>query len=405
MLRSGLTLILAVLALTLSGSAGAVVTVFQNPSNNPTPAAPVTIVAGGPDVVLNLYFQTGTLNSPGCPGSPPTCKVCDPTNPGPGDEVCGWDIHIGATHPSITLESFTPDNTEPGSDRVWAISGNVLRVNDAKAITGELGVHRIGSLVVSAAPGGSGSVVVTGNLTANHQLGGVVPQTGNFLGTVGVGGPDGDGDGIPDTTDNCPTVNNPGQEDGAGGLELSLTHVYSPDGVGDACDNCLRANNPRVVAGYLTTNPWRTLTGDQIDDDHDGYGNRCDGKFTGTPAQAVGGLDLAQFRASNTEDRRNDTCGTSQHASVRDLRSGRSGGRQCDRWSRLRSVHVPEHQAAGSALRALHGNRIRSAALHGRNRGRLQSVEAGPRPRVALASSELELLNLPLGLRAPSAAR
>jgi len=122
--------------------------------------------------------------------------------------------------------------------------------------------------------------------------------------------PDGDFDGIPDTTDNCPTIANPGQEDGAGGLEVTIAGVPSPDGVGDVCDNCVNVNNPRQVAGYLTTNPWRTLTGDQIDDDHDGYGNRCDAKFVGAPSSAVGGLDLSQYRASNTEDRRFDTCGT-----------------------------------------------------------------------------------------------
>jgi hypothetical protein len=36
--------------------------------------------------------------------------------------------------------------------------------------------------------------------------------------------PDGDADGIPDATDNCPTVANAGQADGDG------------DGIGDACD-------------------------------------------------------------------------------------------------------------------------------------------------------------------------
>ncbi len=121
---------------------------------------------------------------------------------------------------------------------------------------------------------------------------------------------DTDLDGVCNDVDNCPTVANPGQEDGAGGLEVTIAGAFSPDGVGDACDNCVRVNNPRQTAAYLTTNPWRTLTGGQIDDDHDGYGNRCDAKFVGLPSAPVGGLDLAQFRASNTEDRRFDTCGT-----------------------------------------------------------------------------------------------
>jgi glucose/arabinose dehydrogenase len=116
--------------------------------------------------------------------------------------------------------------------------------------------------------------------------------------------PDTDLDGILDVSDNCPTVANAGQQDGGGGLEVPA------DGVGDACDNCVTANNPRQVASYLTTNPWRTLTGGQIDDDHDGYGNKCDAKFTGSPSAAVGGLDLGQFRTSSGEDRRSDTCGT-----------------------------------------------------------------------------------------------
>ena len=58
---------------------------------------------------------------------------------------------------------------------------------------------------------------------------------------------DGDGDGVPDALDNCPTTPNPDQADADG------------DGVGDACDNC-RA----------------TANSDQADTDHDGVGDACD---------------------------------------------------------------------------------------------------------------------------------
>jgi hypothetical protein len=293
-----LIVLIAIFVSTLVGSAHAAVTVFQNPSNNPTPAPPATVVAGGSPVTLHLFYQTGTNPSPGCPGVPPTCNRC---LSGTGDEVCGWDIHIGATDPSITLQSFTPD-TAPGSDIVWAISGNVLRMNGGDPIVGELGIHRLGSLVVSAAPAASGNVTVVGNLHASTALVALPIVTGTTIAAVGTA-VDSDLDGVPDSTDNCPTVANADQADGNGGLEIP------PDGVGNACDNCLDVNNPRVAADFLTTNPWATLSGGQRDDDHDGYGNKCDADFTATGA-LVGGSDLAQYRPSNNKSRALDVCGT-----------------------------------------------------------------------------------------------
>jgi hypothetical protein len=117
------------------------------------------------------------------------------------------------------------------------------------------------------------------------------------------GGGDSDGDGVADGLDDCPTVANPGpiQADADG------------DGVGDACDNCVNAANARVPGGsaaFLAANPWATLTGGQRDDDHDGFGNVCDAKFTAT-GLSVGPTDTAQYKASLGHDRTTDTCGTS----------------------------------------------------------------------------------------------
>ena len=71
-----------------------------------------------------------------------------------------------------------------------------------------------------------------------------------FLGTLPPpveNGPDADGDGVSDASDNCPSDANPGQEDGDG------------DGAGDACDNCPSDAN----AG-------------QEDADGDGVGDACE---------------------------------------------------------------------------------------------------------------------------------
>jgi len=71
--------------------------------------------------------------------------------------------------------------------------------------------------------------------------------------------------------------------------------------------------NPRVTPDALTyfgSNPWATLTGGQRDDDHDGYGNKCDAKFPGTVGAVVGAQDLGQLRASLGKLRSADTCGT-----------------------------------------------------------------------------------------------
>ena len=115
----------------------------------------------------------------------------------------------------------------------------------------------------------------------------------------GGGGPiDTDGDTVPDASDNCPTVANTDQADGDGDL------------VGTACDNCTLVANIRESATFLTTNPWATLSGGQRDDDHDGFGNRCDGKFPGVTGTLVNSSDLAQFRASNGKNRTLDNCGT-----------------------------------------------------------------------------------------------
>lgn len=79
---------------------------------------------------------------------------------------------------------------------------------------------------------------------------------------------DSDGDGIPNSKDNCPFVFNQDQAD-QGDVKCEKicltpempchTKCSNPDGVGDACDNCPTEYNP-----------------DQADSDNDGVGDACD---------------------------------------------------------------------------------------------------------------------------------
>jgi hypothetical protein len=288
-MRPWKALISALLLLAPAGMlhAAAVVTVFQDPTNAGTPGAPAaTVTVGGPSVSLNLFYQTGGTAS----AASTACLS------GGGDEVCGWDVYVSTSSPSVVLQSFTPD-AGAGSDVIAAITGNVLRANGGNPISGELGVHRIGTLVVSAA--GTGSVTVSGNLYVTASLAAAnVPTAVTALATA-VGGVDTDGDGIPDASDNCPTIANANQADS------------DSDGVGDLCDNCVNVPNPRPVGCFTSTScgQWATLTGGQRDDDHDGYGNRCDAKFSGTGL--VGNTDVGEVRAANNKGRATDTCGAS----------------------------------------------------------------------------------------------
>jgi hypothetical protein len=107
---------------------------------------------------------------------------------------------------------------------------------------------------------------------------------------------DGDTDGVVEAADNCPTSRTrPSDTDG--------------DGVGDACDGCVLVANPRVSRCEARRSPWLTTTGGQRDDDHDGYGNKCDAKFPGNAGEVVGAADLVELRASNGKGRELDECG------------------------------------------------------------------------------------------------
>lgn len=109
---------------------------------------------------------------------------------------------------------------------------------------------------------------------------------------VSVGTSDTDGDGVPNTLDNCPNDFNSGQEDVDGdnvgdvcdncpSVANSDQTDSDGDGSGDACDNCPAANPGQEDAdgdtvGDICDNCLNIANTSQVDSDGDGYGDACD---------------------------------------------------------------------------------------------------------------------------------
>ena len=104
---------------------------------------------------------------------------------------------------------------------------------------------------------------------------------------------DGDGDGIPDGDDNCPTIPNPDQadadNDNVGDVCDNCPNTQNPDQAnsdgddhGDVCDNCPndpnndQANNDGDIWGNVCDNCPDDANDDQADLDGDGVGDVCD---------------------------------------------------------------------------------------------------------------------------------
>jgi cysteine-rich repeat protein len=98
------------------------------------------------------------------------------------------------------------------------------------------------------------------------------------------GGHDFDGDGVPDSLDNCTYQYNPGQED------------LDSDGIGDACDNCPNRYNPFQEDTYP---PQTNGCGDACE---------CEGNFNGWEDQDVDGSDAFIFKTDFGRSRILDPC-------------------------------------------------------------------------------------------------
>ena len=257
----GLTAVMAQLfilcAFTAAGQAG-VPFVYHSVFDDGVPPASVPVEMGSPGVTLFLYLDAGALAS----------GVGTPCSDGEGDELCGWEFVV-QTSGSATVLGFVAD---PIQDIVARTDPGEFAATGGDAVVGELGPIRLGELNLDVT-GNDWSVSVSAGTAidasfglTNIQQGLIaVPEPASFAqmaagllflvglsfgrrrgfglvtalrGFVLIGlvalplravAQDADADGVPDTTDNCVYVANPGQED-VGGL-------FGPpaDGIGDVC--------------------------------------------------------------------------------------------------------------------------------------------------------------------------
>jgi hypothetical protein len=282
-MRGGLIGLAASTLLLLYSTQGRAFEVYHSNDGGVTPS--VAQIPTGGSTVLHLYFNHGTA-----PGTGTPCLD------GTGEQVCGWDIHFSTTG-SVMFEPGDP-NTAPVANVVWNVQPTLIKANGGDPENGESGPTKFADVAVSST--GPGSVELTGKhfVGASLALGTVAFDV---IGLTGPGPSDLDGDGIDNASDNCPTIKNGSAEAPIPGVG-NQTNVDG-DSVGDACDNCvLVANEP------IGTPPaGRTTTGGQLDDDADGYGNRCDGDFS-QGGSTVGGADTILYQAAIGKSVSDNSC-------------------------------------------------------------------------------------------------
>jgi len=137
------TMILASLVAFIVGTGVARAQAFHSDGDDGIPKLTRTSVDPGQLVTLYLYYATGSL---------PTSigEIC---HTGDGDELCAVDIGLTSTG-TLSFVSFTPD---PSQDISSERTSNVFDLNLLDTAAPTLGVHRIGALILQAAP-----VVCTG---------------------------------------------------------------------------------------------------------------------------------------------------------------------------------------------------------------------------------------------------
>jgi hypothetical protein len=208
----------------------------------------VTLTAA-PDVSSTFSGWSGA-----CTGTDPCTRTMDA------------DKSVIAT---FTLNTYTITATA-GANGAISPSGTVTVNHGASqtfTITPLDSDYMIQEVLVDGVPVEAVSPYTFTNVTAGHTI------SATFVLSPSV---DQDGDGVIDSSDNCPEVTNPDQKDS------------DADGIGDACDNCPKNANPG-----------------QEDDDGDGLGDSCDAGISETmplppPARPGESLPISATFTNNT---------------------------------------------------------------------------------------------------------
>jgi hypothetical protein len=167
---------------------------------------------------------------------------CSTGGEGTGETMNSASGSSGETGPGGTTGDATSSPTTSPPTTSSPTTGETTTGNTADP-TNETSTEATG-VMTTAMSESSSEGMTQGSTTIEETTGG----------SSGEPGMDGDGDGTPDDADNCPAVENAGQENG------------DADALGDACDNCPAVDNPGQ----------ENLDGDELgdacDDDDDGDG-------------------------------------------------------------------------------------------------------------------------------------
>ena len=257
----------------------------------------------------------------------------------------GGSVRVGALVVEITGEPSSPVGfriESPWDTTTSATAGSSVQVSASVSAAGDLGsppsvsVSAWNQALEAAAPVAPDSgeapldVTVGASVPAatdpdrywvvvTARSGGITRSTYHPL-SVNAAPADGDGDGVPDASDNCPSAPNSGQDDVDGdGLGDACDPDDDGDGVDDGPDNCPSVAN----AG-------------QADGDGDGIGDACD---------AADGRETATATGSGTSSRSGSDA--TRSTPTRTTTASRTVSRSSSARRRRRRTRIPDDEFGG----------------------------------------------------------